>query len=145
MSCLPRGPALTTDCVCFDSGGRVLLIRRKNPPFQGAYALPGGFVEIGETVEQACRRELEEETGLEAGALHLIGVFSEPGRDPRGHTVTVAYLTRIDGAEPRAASDAAAAAWVSDWRSLEVVAFDHKRILADAAKLLRNMAKRGHK
>lgn len=140
MANLPRGPALTTDCACFDCRGRVLLIRRKNPPFQGAYALPGGFVEIGETVEQACRREFEEETGLKAGQLHLIGVFSEPDRDSRGHTVTVAYLTRIDGAEPKAASDAAAAAWVDDWQSLEV-AFDHKRILAAAADLLRNVAK----
>ena len=80
----PAGPALTTDCVVFDPDRGFLLIRRGHPPFQGAYALPGGFVETGETVEHACRRELEEETGLAAGELRLVGGYSEPGRDPRG-------------------------------------------------------------
>jgi 8-oxo-dGTP diphosphatase len=131
MSDLPRGPALTTDCVCFDSGGRVLLIRRKYPPYQDAYALPGGFVEIGETVEQACRRELAEETGLVAGALGMIGVYSAPGRDPRGHTVTIAFMTEIAAAQPSSGSDAASAEWISDWANLEL-AFDHAEILRAA-------------
>ncbi len=131
----PATPALTTDCVVFDTEGRVLLIRRRNPPFQGSYALPGGFVEVGERVEDACRRELKEETGIEVGRLALIGVYSDPGRDPRGHTCSVAYLGRIASAEPHAADDAAAAEWVADWRAADL-AFDHAQILSDAERLL---------
>jgi 8-oxo-dGTP diphosphatase len=132
----PATPALTTDCVVFDGEGRVLLIRRKNPPFQGSYALPGGFVEVGERVEDACRRELREETGVEVGPLSLIGVYSDPGRDPRGHTCSVAYLARVSSAEPHAGDDAAAAEWVADWRAAGI-AFDHAKILSDAEKLLK--------
>ena len=131
----PATPALTTDCVVFDTEGRVLLIRRRNPPFQGSYALPGGFVEVGERVEDACRRELKEETGIEVGRLALIGVYSDPGRDPHGHTCSVAYLGRIASAEPHAADDAAAAEWVADWRAADL-AFDHAQILSDAERLL---------
>lgn len=131
----PATPALTTDCVVFDGRGRVLLIRRKNPPFQGGYALPGGFVEIGERIEDACRRELSEETGLNVGKLRLVGVYSDPERDPRGHTCSVAYLSQVDDAIPTAGDDAAAAEWVADWRS-ENLAFDHAQIIADAEKLL---------
>jgi 8-oxo-dGTP diphosphatase len=130
----PATPALTADAVVFDRAGRVLLIRRKNPPFQGQYALPGGFVDVGETVEAACRRELKEETGIEAAALTLVGVYSDPTRDPRGHTCSVAFLARIHGAEPRAGDDAAAAEWVADWQSL-TLAFDHAMILRDAERL----------
>ncbi len=134
---MPVTPALTTDCVVFDETGRVLLIRRKNPPFQGAYALPGGFVDVGETVEDACRRELLEETGIEGGDLRLIGVYSDPRRDPRGHTVSVAFLAdRKAGTStrPKAGDDAAAAEWVADWRGL-AIAFDHAQILEQAERL----------
>jgi 8-oxo-dGTP diphosphatase len=131
----PATPALTTDCVVFDERGHVLLVRRKYEPFKGSYALPGGFVEVGETVEDGCRRELKEETGLEVGALRLIGVYSNPNRDPRGHTCSIAYLARIGRAEPRAGDDAAAAEWVADWRA-EALAFDHAQILAKAEKLM---------
>jgi len=134
MSQLPVSPALTVDCVCFDAGGRVLLVRRGNPPFKGAYALPGGFVESGETVEAACRRELLEETGIEAGELKLVGVFSDPERDPRGPTVSIAFLSVIKAVEPQAGSDAAAAEWVADWR-LEALAFDHAEIVAAAESI----------
>jgi 8-oxo-dGTP diphosphatase len=132
----PATPALTTDCVVFDARGYVLLIRRKHEPFRGSYALPGGFVDVGETVENACRRELKEETGLEVGALRLIGVYSDPDRDPRGHTCSVAYLASVGGAEVRAGDDAATAEWVADWRT-EALAFDHALILVDAEKLLK--------
>lgn len=131
----PPTPALTTDCVVFDNRGRVLLIRRKYPPFEGQYALPGGFVEVGERVEDACRRELSEETGLKVGELRLVGVYSDPGRDPRGHTCTVGYLARVGEAEPRAGDDAAAAEWVENWRA-ERLGFDHAQLIADAEKLL---------
>src|SRR6478672_1708993 len=132
---LPKTPALTTDCVIFDPDAQVLLIRRGNPPFAGSYALSGGFVEIGETVEQACRREALEETGIEVEALFLVGVYSDPDRDPRGHTVSVAFGTMLPRAiVPRSGSDAARAEWVANWRSVEL-AFDHRQILADAETL----------
>jgi 8-oxo-dGTP diphosphatase len=131
----PTTPALTTDCVVFDGNGRVLLIRRKFPPFQGAFALPGGFVEVGETVEAACRRELKEETALEVGELRLIGVYSDPKRDPRGHTCAVAYLGSGARGVAEAGDDAAATEWVADWRAVSL-AFDHAAIIADAERLL---------
>lgn len=133
---LPKTPALTTDSVVVDGNGRVLLVRRKNPPFRGAYALPGGFVEIGETVEDACRRELHEETGIKVRTLHLIGVYSNPTRDPRGHTCSVVFLARVARAQATAGDDAAAVEWVQDWRTCDL-AFDHRKILTDAQKLLR--------
>lgn len=127
----PKTPLLTVDCVVLDPRGRVLLIRRKRPPFEGQYALPGGFVELGETVEDACRRELLEETGVEARKLHLIGVFSDPARDPRGHTVSVAFLTRVRSAKASAGDDAAAVEWLTNWQR-PPLAFDHKAILRSA-------------
>jgi 8-oxo-dGTP diphosphatase len=134
---MPRTPLLTTDCVICDNERRVLLIRRKNEPFKGAYALPGGFVDVGETMEAACRREVLEETGLAVGELHLVGVYSDPRRDPRGHTVSIVYMTLLPHApRPKAGSDAEAAEWVKDWRALEL-AFDHAEIIADAEKLAR--------
>lgn len=134
---LPRTPALTTDCVIYDPEGRVLLVRRGHAPYAGCYALPGGFVEIGETVEAACRREVAEETGLEMAELHLVGVYSDPGRDPRGHTVSIAYATLLPrAARPKAGSDAASAEWIADWRRL-ALAFDHAQILDAAEQLLR--------
>jgi 8-oxo-dGTP diphosphatase len=131
----PATPALTTDCVVFDERGYVLLIRRGNEPFKGSYALPGGFVDVGERVEDSCRRELSEETGLHVGELRLVGVYSDPGRDPRGHTCSVAYLAQVGRAEVTAGDDAAAAEWVADWRR-QKLAFDHAQIIADAEKLL---------
>lgn len=131
---LPKTPLLTTDCVIRDDAGRIVLVRRKSEPFKGVFGLPGGFVDIGETVEAGCRREVLEETGIEVGALHLVGVYSDPRRDPRGHTVSVAYMTLVPPeTRPRAGSDAEAATWVENWRDLDL-AFDHARIIADAEK-----------
>ena len=132
---MPKTPLLTTDCVVFDSGARVLLIRRKNEPFKGAYALPGGFVDIGETTEAACRREVLEETGIAVGGLQLVGVYSDPSRDPREHTVSVAYTICLPKMQsPQAGSDAEAAEWVKDWRNRKL-AFDHAQIIAAAEKI----------
>jgi 8-oxo-dGTP diphosphatase len=134
---LPKTPQLTTDCVIFDPAARVLLVRRKDAPFAGSHALPGGFVEMGETVEAACRREVREEVGIEVSDLTLVGVYSDPKRDPRGHTVSVAYATVLPNAvPPRAGSDAGSAEWVKDWHRL-ALAFDHAQILADAEAMLR--------
>ncbi len=130
----PVTPLLTVDCVVFNPGGEVLLIQRKNDPFKGEFALPGGFVDVGETVEDACRRELLEETGVNAGELILVGVYSDPKRDPRGHTVSVVFMTRVSSSSALAGDDAAAVQWVGDWRRLPL-AFDHVKILTDAARM----------
>jgi 8-oxo-dGTP diphosphatase len=131
----PKTPLLATDCAVFDAKGRVLLVRRKNPPFQGHYALPGGFVDIGETVEDACRRELREETGVKPGRLRLVGVYSDPKRDPRGHTCSVVFLAVVRWAKASAGDDAAAVEWVDEWRKADL-AFDHAKVLADASRML---------
>ena len=135
----PVTPRLCTDCIAVDAKGRVLLIRRGHPPFVGHYALPGGFVDIGETVDAACRRELMEETGVKAGKLHLVGVYSDPKRDPRFHSAAVAYLTRVRAPKATAGDDAAAVEWIDDWRKVDL-AFDHNIILRDAMRLLEKLS-----
>lgn len=131
----PASPALTVDCVVFDASDRLLLIKRGNEPFKGGYALPGGFAEVGETIEAAALRELKEETGIEGRIVRLIGVYSDPNRDPRGHAVSVAFLVDAGGAEAHAGDDAAAAAFMANWRELSY-AFDHAQIIGDARKLM---------
>jgi len=124
---------LTVDCVVLDPDGRLLLIRRKNPPFRGQYALPGGYVDYGEATEHAAARELAEETGLVAATLSLIGVYSDPHRDPRGHVVSIAYRVGVTRYDVRAGDDAAAVAFVADWQS-KALAFDHRKIVDDALR-----------
>ena len=128
-------PKLCVDAVVLTGGG-VLLIRRANPPFQGGLALPGGFVDVGETVERACLRELEEETGLRLPepALRLVGVYSDPRRDERFHSVAVAFTARAEATGLRAGDDAAAVEIVADWQD-RPIAFDHRQIIADAMRL----------
>src|SRR5215510_10826805 len=112
-----KQPAIAVDCVIFNSEGDLLLIERKNEPYKGKYALPGGFVEYGETLETAVRRELREETSLKVGRLHLVGTYSDPKRDPRGHTVSVAYVAVAPrGARVQGGDDAASAQFVPSWR-----------------------------
>jgi len=128
----PLTPALAVDLVIelVDRPGRpIVLIERRNPPH--GHALPGGFVDLGETVEDAARREALEETGLEVELGGLFGVYSDPDRDPRGHTVSIVYLARAHG-EPRAGDDAARVL-VTGLDALPRLAFDHARILADYA------------
>lgn len=127
-------PGVTVDCVVFDDRDRLLLIRRRNPPFAGKFALPGGFVDPSETTEAAARRELAEETGLDARALRLVRVYSKPGRDPRGWTISIAYLVTADDHVPVAGDDAAEVEFRADWRELDL-AFDHNEIARDADKL----------
>ncbi len=126
------GPALTVDAVWI-SDGRILLVRRGKPPFQGRWALPGGFVEVSETVEQAVIRELAEETGLRPAGFKLLGVYSRPGRDPRGPTVSVAFQMRGKPSPPTGGSDAKEARWVPLTQA-HSLAFDHDEIVADAVQ-----------
>ena len=136
MSIGRQQPAIAVDCAVFDSAGRLLLIRRKNPPFKDKYALPGGFVEYGETTEGAARRELLEETGLKVRHLHLVGVYSDPKRDPRGHTISVAYVAVASRrTNVRGGDDATSAAFEPNWRRLKL-AFDHDRIAHDAVAVI---------
>lgn len=147
-----RAPALTVDAVLL-KGREVLLIRRGREPFQGAWAIPGGFVDVGERVEDAARRELVEETGLRGDIVDLLGVWSDPKRDPRGHTVTVVFVCKVGGIVfiPRDDDDKARPAGRAGivqvgsgddadearWFPLEALpdlAFDHSEILS-AAKL----------
>lgn len=132
----PITPLLTVDCVAFDSKSRILVIKRKFPPFKGMYALPGGFVDVGEKVDDACRREMLEETCIVVDRLYQFGVYSDPGRDPRGHTVSIAYATLLDNVSPIAGDDASEVEWLSDW-SNTTFAFDHKKIIQDAYKFMR--------
>lgn len=136
MSRYPACPKLTVDAF-WVSRGRLLLIRRAREPFRGRWALPGGFVEAGETTEAAVLRELEEETGLTARVSALLGVYSDPKRDPRGPTVSVVYRVGGRPSEPQGRDDAAEARW-HPTRSLPPLAFDHAKIVADGLRVRRN-------
>jgi 8-oxo-dGTP diphosphatase len=155
----PR-PALTVDCVVFGVGTgdgdathpelQVLLVERRDDPYKGRWALPGGFVEVsdegdqGEALEAAAQRELAEETGLRVDYLEQLYTFGRPGRDPRGRVVTVAYYALVRSAGVTAGSDASAARWwpvsalVQKSRGdAEALAFDHREILHTAVARLR--------
>jgi 8-oxo-dGTP diphosphatase len=145
----PR-PSVTVDCVVFGFNGerrlKVLLIRRAEPPFKGKQALPGGFVNVsdkgdqGESLEDAARRELAEETGVEIAYLEQLYTFGAPGRDPRGRVIDVAYfaLVRSEEHAAHAGSDAASASWVDLQDALkQKLAFDHSDVLAMASRRLR--------
>ncbi len=115
----------------------VVLIRRKNPPFKGSWALPGGFVEYGETVELAAIRETKEETGLDIELDGIVGVYSDPHRDPRGHIISICFLGYKIGGKLIADTDAAdVKCFGVDEVSRIEMAFDHHIILEDAFKLL---------
>jgi 8-oxo-dGTP diphosphatase len=135
----PETAHLTADAVIFGDGGAVVaLIRRRWAPFEGRWALPGGYVDPGEETFAAARRELEEETGLRVSYLTLAGVYAAPGRDPRGRIVSFAYTaTLADTPELVAADDADRAQWVPVSEALaEGLAFDHAAILRSAASRL---------
>lgn len=129
----PR-PAVTADCVVItkEQEPRVLLIQRANDPFKGCWAFPGGFMEMDETTEQCAIRELKEETGMDMSDIKQIGCYSKVDRDPRGRTLTVAYLAIIDKpVEVTGLDDAAKAEWFP-LSTLPQLAFDHEEIIKDA-------------
>jgi 8-oxo-dGTP diphosphatase len=128
---------LTTDCVLFsaiEGDLNILLIQRDKSPFEGSWALPGGFMEIDETLENAAYRELKEETGITSIKLKQLGIFDKPGRDPRGRVISVAFYALLDKhVLPKAASDARQARWFS-FNNLPPLAFDHAEIIALAVQ-----------
>ncbi|MEM3396039.1 MAG: NUDIX domain-containing protein [Thermoplasmata archaeon] len=131
-----RKPLLTADGVLIKHD-KILLIRRKNEPWKGMYALPGGFVEYGETVEQTVLREVQEETGLQAKILGIVGIYSAPNRDPRGHIITVAYLLDTPRLENARAGDDAAAVKIFELEKLPPLASDHQKIVSDAIEIVK--------
>ncbi len=123
----PRNPFLTVDIIIQINGG-IILIERKNPPY--GWALPGGFVDYGESVERAAVREAAEETGLNVSLKEQFHVYSDPARDPRHHTASVVFIAEAEGT-PIAADDAARAVVYTKDTLPETLAFDHGRILSD--------------
>ena len=150
-------PSLTADILVFraDTGSdtpELLLIRRKGHPCIDQWALPGGFAEKGETIEQTAARELEEETGVTGLSLELVGIYSKPGRDPRGWTVSAAYMAVVkrDNIKPSAGDDAKEVCWAEVSMENDIVcvntgsdcinselAFDHYEIITDAMEHMR--------
>ncbi len=122
-------PSITTDGIVIKNK-KILLIKRKNPPFQGKWALPGGFVEYGETTEDAVVREVFEESGLKTKIHQLAGVYSDPNRDPRGHTITIVYILDIIDGELKADDDASDVKFFSV-KNLPSLSFDHREIITE--------------
>jgi 8-oxo-dGTP diphosphatase len=133
----PR-PALTADVVVItkESEPKVLLIKRGFEPYKDCWAFPGGFMDMDETAEQCAIRELEEETGLKIQDIVQIGAYSKVDRDPRGRTVTIAYLIRIDSPVAVIGQDDAAKAEWFPLSTLPPLAFDHEEIMRDAMKII---------
>jgi 8-oxo-dGTP diphosphatase len=136
----PR-PALTADCIIFskdEQGWCVLLIERKHEPFKGMWAFPGGFINMDETIEEGAARELMEETGLSGIVLEQFHAFSRLDRDPRGRTVTVAFLgfAEMQTVYPMAGDDAARVQWFSV-AEIPTLAFDHDEMLQRAISIMK--------
>lgn len=133
-------PSVTTDIFIFDDDFNFILIKRKNNPYKDCWALPGGFVEYGESVENAAIREAKEETNIDVELKELVNVYSEPNRDPRGHTITIAYIAKGDINNRKADSDAKEIDVFSLEKLNEInIAFDHEKIIKDCL----NKAKSG--
>ena len=130
-----KKPSITVDGVIIKNG-KILLVKRRNEPFKGRWALPGGFVEYGETVEKAVLREVKEETGMDAKIKKLVGVYSDPARDPRGHTISIVFL--LEGEGDAIAGDDAIEAKFFDLNELPPLAFDHEKIIKDAIQTYKN-------
>ena len=132
-------PSLTTDIFIFDDDFNFILIKRKNDPYKDHWALPGGFVEYGESVETAAVREAKEETTIDVELKDLVNVYSEPDRDPRGHTITIAYIAKGDFSTKKADSDASDIGIFSLEKLDEInIAFDHEKIIKDCLNKAKN-------
>ncbi|MHA1791336.1 MAG: NUDIX domain-containing protein [Promethearchaeota archaeon] len=139
MNDYPPKYAFTADAVIINDSKKepmIALIKRKNDPFKGHYALPGGFVEPNEKVEDACIREAKEETSLDVVIKKIIGIYSDPNRDPRGRVITGAFLCEVKNGEIKGRDDAEAAEWVPVSKINKIdLAFDHTQIIKDAGIL----------
>lgn len=123
-------PVLTVDVLVPNDTGQLLFIKRGHEPYRGSWCLPGGLVDPGETVEMAAIREVEEETGLKVSIERIVGIYSAPGRDPRGHYVSVAVLAHAVDQVPSVTEEALQWEWVDPTEAREM-AFDHGRIVMD--------------
>jgi 8-oxo-dGTP diphosphatase len=128
-----KTPLLTVDALIVNEE-KIVLIKRKNPPYGGMFALPGGFVEIGETVEDAIVREAKEETNLDIEIIELLGVYSDPNRDPRGHTVSICFIA-VGRGDIKAGDDAGDVG-LFDMHNLPELAFDHNKMVEDAILMM---------
>lgn len=129
-------PSVTTDIFIFDDDLNFILIKRKNDPYKDYWAIPGGFVEYGETVENAAVREAKEETHIDVELKDLVNVYSKPNRDPRGHTITVAYTAKGNFSDKKADSDASDISVFNEKKLDEIkIAFDHEEIIRDCLKI----------
>jgi 8-oxo-dGTP diphosphatase len=131
-----KSPKLAVDGAVFNKE-KILLIKRKNEPFQDKWALPGGFVEYGEKVEDAVVREVFEETGLKTKIIDLIGIYSDPDRDPRGHVVSIVYLLKMEAGIIKGSDDAIEAKFF-DMDKLPDLSFDHNIIIRDIIRRVDN-------
>lgn len=125
-------PSITTDIFIFDDEFNFVLIKRKYQPFKNCWALPGGFVEYGESVEDAAIREAKEESNIDVELKDIVNVYSDPDRDPRGHTITVAYIAQGNMENMKADDDAIDIDIFSYEKLDEInIAFDHEKIIKD--------------
>ena len=132
-------PSITTDIFIFDDNFNFILIKRKNDPYKDCWALPGGFVEYGESVESAAVREAKEETNIDVELKDLVNVYSKPDRDPRGHTITIAFTAKGNFSDGKADDDASDIAIFSLEKLDEIdIAFDHKQIIRDCLNKAKN-------
>ncbi len=126
-----KNPIPTVDAIIQKSSS-ILLVKRKKDPYKNQFALPGGFVNEGETIEEAIKREVYEETSLEVHPIDILGVYSDPTRDPRGHMMTVVFIVLMIRGTPTAGDDAKDISWIPIEKLNDIkIAFDHKLVIHD--------------
>jgi 8-oxo-dGTP diphosphatase len=126
-----KNPIPTVDAIIQNSSS-ILLIKRSKDPYKNQFALPGGFVNKGETIEEAIKREVYEETSLEVHPIDILGVYSDPKRDPRGHMMTVVFIVLVIRGNPSAGDDAKEISWIPIEKINDIkIAFDHKLVIHD--------------
>ncbi len=130
-------PRVATDSVVLNNKNEVLLVKRTNAPYKGRWCLPGGFVEKGETIEQAAMRECFEETGIRTKAVKLIGIYSDPGRDPRGHVVGIPFLMKPLSNKTRTSNETSDVRFFPIRKIPKRLAADHNKIIRDALRIMK--------